>query len=1041
MSEKRFVPQEAYVHTPEVQHSPEIVIDRGALVLLIGPPASGKSTFAEKHFPVESVVTLDAVRAEITNNPSNQLASKAAFDLAKSIVESRLTQGNVAVVDAMNLDAQSRGTFTSMAKKLGVPVIGIRFTTDLQTRMARNLERSRQVDERFLKSREPKPHELDALLHDRAIDRMYEVTGVDDKTQIVLPEEDRMLLEQEEEFFQTTRRAGEDAFAFVEQQRERLKQEQLPRIEIAPGSIQLLIDSPAVRQFLENNTMVPQVIDIAFLAKRLGVSVDEEIVGLTLKRLLGRRSELGLVSYVLYTEETASSLHSLLASERSLNQSVHTIEASDEMLERAVVDVDRGVLPDERLLVLGDLHGALSTLQHMHKEVTQEMRANPDLPRRKMVFVGDIPDRGPQSARCLMYVAGLVRAGKADWILGNHDINLKKGLDAIAQAYAGSDKDWETWIREDFSEQLIRGAVGSRATRKSVMELLDTEEYGRPFVSQTSFEMLRQVLEDAPIYKEWRHLVAVHASMPREIQPDEQVSEQDAKRLTFGITKHYGPVKETLRLSDTTAKEPDRLLVGGHTHDPSLQMSASSGTIGLDVNGPTVYGMRYPELTFLSHADQSLVELAGLAERTELPTGQALLDLIDYLESQMMVRTKSGEPGLEYEGLTVVNYHEMTELKNLWDTYPVLRNFRGLIIDMDGTIVARPFKKTHKASVEIPIEQLLTRPEKVFEKANGSLGICYFWEGKWRMATKFSLHNKEYTVPAQRMLDQMNTQILNPSKTYLFEIILPEDPHIVDYHGEEALVLLNANDTKTGKDLEWEEVAEVAEALGTRTATDMTDRFTGMTIAEIYAKAQTPGELENLEGMMAIYTDQDTGERVTVKVKAVDYDNKKFIRDHFDWMKMLDAFQWDTLDIPVERRERFVSYQRDNAFVCGAFEARVQWIRDELARASERFVVEHATVFNEVQTVFEQAQNEFPDQAVQRAMDHAVQLTSKVRLDASVRTVLLGHIRARLGHQKDPLPAYLKGRIIARIDKEIQAKGKASYWLIPIDETPSSFKR
>ncbi len=1036
MSEKRFVPQETPAHTPEVLHSSEIVIDRGALILLIGPPASGKSTFAEKHFPVESVVTLDSLRAEITNNPSNQLASKAAFELAMSIVESRLTHGSVAVVDAMNLDPQSRGAFTFIAKKLGVPIIGIRFTTDMETRLARNAKRLRQVDERFVKSREPKPHELDALLHDRAIDHIYEVKGVDEETQIVLPEEDRVLLEQEEEFFQTTRRAEENLFAFVEQQRERLKQEQLPRIEIAPGSIQLLIDSPAARQFLENNTIVPQVIDIAYLAKRLGVSVDAEIVGLTLKRLLGRRSELGLVSYVLQTAETAPSIHSLLVSERSFNRSVQTIEASDEVLEQAVVDVNRGVLPDERLLVLGDLHGALSTLQHMHKEITQEMRANPDLPRRRMVFVGDIPDRGPESARCLMYVAGLVRAGKADWILGNHDMNLKKGLDVIAETYAASNKDWETWIREDFSEQLIRGAVGSRATRKSVMELLDTEEYGRPFVSATSFEMLRQVLDDAPIYKEWRHLVAVHASMPREIQPDEQVSEQDVKQLTFGITKHYGPVQETMRLIDTTAKEPDRLLVGGHTHDPSLQMSASSGTVGLDVHGPTVHAMRYPELTFLSHADMSLVELAGLAERTELPTGQALLDLIDYLESQMMVRMKSGESGSEYEGLTVVNYHEMTELKNLWDTYPVLRNFRGLILDKNGTIVARPFKKTHKASVEIPIEQLLTRPEKVFEKANGSLGICYFWEGKWRMATKFSLHNKEYTVPAQRMLDQMKTQTLDPSKTYLFEIILPEDPHIVDYHGEEALVLLNANDTKTGKDLAWEEVVEVAEALGTRTATDMTERFAGMTIAEMYTKAQTPGELENLEGMMAIYTDPDTGERVTVKVKAVDYDNKKFIRDHFDWMKILDAFQWDVLDIPIERRERFISYQRDNAFVCSAFEARIQWIRDELARASERFIAQHARVFNEVQTVFEQAQEEFPDQAVQKAMDRAVQLTARLRLDASVRTVLLGHIRARLIHLRDPLPTYLKGRIIARIDKETQVKGKSSYWLIPIDNTP-----
>ena len=61
----------------------EIKIENKTLVLIVGLPGSGKSTFAAEHFPLDSIVSADLLRQEISNNPGNQIISGRAFELAK----------------------------------------------------------------------------------------------------------------------------------------------------------------------------------------------------------------------------------------------------------------------------------------------------------------------------------------------------------------------------------------------------------------------------------------------------------------------------------------------------------------------------------------------------------------------------------------------------------------------------------------------------------------------------------------------------------------------------------------------------------------------------------------------------------------------------------------------------------------------------------------------------------------------------------------------------------------------------------------------
>ena len=138
---------------PEIVNSPEIAIKEGSLVLLIGLPGSGKTTFANQHFPQEAIVSTDALREELTNNPANQLVSEQAFSLAKDIVKSRLKNNQITVVDAMNLSEDLRTKFAQIAKEQRKEVIGILLDPPIEESLKRDQQRLKEVGEIFIKQK------------------------------------------------------------------------------------------------------------------------------------------------------------------------------------------------------------------------------------------------------------------------------------------------------------------------------------------------------------------------------------------------------------------------------------------------------------------------------------------------------------------------------------------------------------------------------------------------------------------------------------------------------------------------------------------------------------------------------------------------------------------------------------------------------------------------------------------------------------------------------------------------------------------------
>jgi predicted kinase len=121
--------------------SPVIQLPADTLVLLVGIAASGKSTFARQHFAPTEVLSSDALRAMITDDPSTQGATDDAFDLLHRILAMRLRRGRLTVVDATNVEDWARAELVAVARRHRRPAVAIVLDLPLAVALERNATR------------------------------------------------------------------------------------------------------------------------------------------------------------------------------------------------------------------------------------------------------------------------------------------------------------------------------------------------------------------------------------------------------------------------------------------------------------------------------------------------------------------------------------------------------------------------------------------------------------------------------------------------------------------------------------------------------------------------------------------------------------------------------------------------------------------------------------------------------------------------------------------------------------------------------------
>jgi RNA ligase len=193
--------------------------------------------------------------------------------------------------------------------------------------------------------------------------------------------------------------------------------------------------------------------------------------------------------------------------------------------------------------------------------------------------------------------------------------------------------------------------------------------------------------------------------------------------------------------------------------------------------------------------------------------------------------------------LSIYNYSRECQYDGKWDG--ITLNCRGLVLDNNGNVIAKPFPKFFNYE-ELKQEDIPNENFEVYEKMDGSLGILFYYEeelsderryniwfnnnyqtgmerffdpnnlpdfddpyyeptprikGEWHMATRGSFQS-EQAIKAKQILDtKYNVSSLRKTRTYLFEIIYPENRIVVDYGNDEKLVLLAVIDTESGEEI------------------------------------------------------------------------------------------------------------------------------------------------------------------------------------------------------------------------------------------------
>jgi F420-dependent oxidoreductase-like protein len=115
------------------------------VVVLAGPGASGKSTWAAQHFPADSVVSSDRLRAVVGAGEDDITASTDAFALLDQIVAVRLGRGLTTVIDTLGLDTERRLAWLSRARAHGLPCVVVAFDTPAAECRERNRGRAKRI--------------------------------------------------------------------------------------------------------------------------------------------------------------------------------------------------------------------------------------------------------------------------------------------------------------------------------------------------------------------------------------------------------------------------------------------------------------------------------------------------------------------------------------------------------------------------------------------------------------------------------------------------------------------------------------------------------------------------------------------------------------------------------------------------------------------------------------------------------------------------------------------------------------------------------
>ena len=197
--------------------------------------------------------------------------------------------------------------------------------------------------------------------------------------------------------------------------------------------------------------------------------------------------------------------------------------------------------------LVGDIHGEIDALRALLQHLGyDEDGSHPE--KRRLLFLGDLTDRGPDSPAVVTLVQSLVEAGHAQCVMGNHDLNILLGLHK-------HDNPW--FYGKEFHTHggsLVPQVLADDATRESVTDFFRTlplalERDGLRVVhaywDQEMIEIASEATCSVILYEQYRRGIEEdHSSSPDMDPIDRRLEHQNlnpVKLLTSGPEERIDP--------------------------------------------------------------------------------------------------------------------------------------------------------------------------------------------------------------------------------------------------------------------------------------------------------------------------------------------------------------------------------------------------------------------------------------------------------------------------------------------------------------------
>lgn len=206
--------------------------------------------------------------------------------------------------------------------------------------------------------------------------------------------------------------------------------------------------------------------------------------------------------------------------------------------------------------------------------------------------------------------------------------------------------------------------------------------------------------------------------------------------------------------------------------------------------------------------------------------------------------------------LYIWNYTDLAQFSNdSWDD--ITLNCRALVTDNLGNIIARAFPKFFNLEQKMMDGEFTIQYDsfRVFDKADGSLGLLFYYHqaNQWIFASRGSFESVQSIKGFELLMKNHGSVLdqLDTSRSYIFEIIYPENKIVVDYHNSETLIYLGSFDVYGKEYLLFDEMKQLGFNIIQEYKFDHDDL---LKLKEL--------DFTNKEGFVVLF---NTGERIKIK--------------------------------------------------------------------------------------------------------------------------------------------------------------------------------